>query len=215
VLGATAGAMAAPSGADAYRALGVKPQQVLTGTVVQARVVPGSGKQTVCLASFFTGKDEEAKAVNMKLGVFEVRGEQLVPVYVRDIGAENGVPVANGDLQVLDIDLDEVSEIVVTYDRFEDPLVEQRVAEVIVHGRDGLGPAWSGIVGYDATRAARTVPAERRDRWEREFDWAKTMRSRGVTLFVRKKVLAVAGQRLDAPQIVQETFELRGDAEHW
>ena len=94
--GAFAGAAAAPSGVDAYQALGIRPQQVLTGTVVQARVLPGADKQTVCLATYFTGQTEESKAVNVKLGVFDVRGERLVPVYVRDLGADSGAPVAGG-----------------------------------------------------------------------------------------------------------------------
>ena len=60
-----------------------------------------------------------------------------------------------------------------------------------------------------AVGVARDVPKERRDRFTREFDWGGTIRTRGLTLFMSKKVIAVAGQRLDEPKLVQETFPLR------
>ncbi len=199
----------APSGADAYRALGLRPQDVLTGTVVRANVLPGSVKQVVCVATYFTGKKDEANAVNVRLGVFEVRGADLVPVYRRDIGEERGGHVANGDLQVLDLDLDGVTEMVLSYELFRDPLVKERQAELLLHDGKALTAGWSGTIEYDATRAARTVPEERRDRYVREFDWGKTMRTHGTTLFVSKRVFAVAGATLATPRTIEETFPLR------
>ncbi len=49
----------------------------------------------------------------------------------------------------------------------------------------------------------------------REFDWGNTLRTNGVTLFVKKRMIAVAGERLPEPQIVEETFKLRGRPEGW
>jgi hypothetical protein len=65
------------------------------------------------------------------------------------------------------------------------------------------------LLAYDATRAAREIPVERRDRYMRELDIVKTLRTRGVTLYVRKYVIAVAGERLPKPKTVEETFPLR------
>ena len=213
---ASAPSASAPSGVDAYRALGLRPQEVLTGTIVRASVLPGGDKQVVCLATYLTGKRDEANAVNVRLGVFEVRGSEaeLVSVYRRDLGAELGGHVGYGDIQILDIDLDHVSEMVLSYELFRDPLVKERHAEIVLHDGTGLHTAWIAPIEYDATRAARSVPEDRRDRYVREFDWAKTMSTRGITLFVSKRVLAVAGETLAAPRTVEETFRLR-PAEGW
>jgi len=210
-----AASVGAQDGAKAYRAMGLKPQDVLTGTVLKAGVVPGAGEQVVCLVSYLTGKSDQATAVNVRLGVFEAAGDKLTSIYTRDFGAERGGYIAGGDLIVLDIDRDGTKELIVSYDDFEQALVEQRVAEVILHDGKALTTAWSGVLEYDATKAARDVPQERRDMFVREFDWASTLKTRGATLFVRKKVLAVAGARLGEPRVVEETFPLRGTPEHW
>ena len=68
---------------------------------------------------------------------------------------------------------------------------------------------------YVATRSARDVPAERRDRFSREIDLAETMRARGVTLFVNKTVYAVAGERLPEPRVLRETFALKPSDDRW
>ncbi len=205
----------AQSGVKAYKALGLKPQAVLSSTVLNAKVMPGGRKQVVCIVTYITGKDDKADAVNVRMGVFDEAGEGLVSVYTRDFGVEHEGFIANGDLLVLDIDRDGVSEIIVSYDDFGDPLIEQRLGEVILYRDNRLDVAWTGLVEYDATKDARKIPQERRDRYVREFDWSSTIRTRGATLFVNKTMIAVAGERLAEPQIVQETFTLRGPSEHW
>ena len=115
----------------------------------------------------------------------------------------------------MDLDGDGINEIIVSYDSYEDPLIEQKLAEVILHDESGFRTAWSGPLNYDATKAARDLPRERRDRFKREFDLAGTLKTRGVTLFVNKKVIAIAGERLAEPKIVQETFPLRPAPDHW
>ena len=197
------------AGAEAYRALGIEPGSVLSGTVLQARTMPGEPKQGVVVVSYFTGSKREEDAVNVRLAVLEPSAGTLVPLYERDLGAEQKGRVANGDLQVVDLDLDGVNEIIVSWDSFADPLVEQRLGEVIVHGPDGFRTAWSGALEYDATRAARDLPRERRDRWQREVDVPATLKSRGATLVFERRVLAVAGERLEPPKVVRETFPLR------
>jgi hypothetical protein len=203
------GAVPAYETKDVYGAMGLETEDVLTGTILEAKVVPGDAKQIVCIATYFTGKKEKADAVNVRLGVFDRFGEGLATVYARDFGAEQGGFVGNGDLQVLDLDLDRVNEIVVSFKVYDDPLIEQRLGEVIVYEESGFNPAWSGPLEYDATKAARSVPPERRDRFTREIDFTNTLRTRGVTLFMSKKMIAVAGERLAQPRIVQETFPLR------
>jgi len=199
----------AGSGAEAYRALGIEVGEVLSGTVLSAKVIPGNEKQVACVATSFTGEKGKADAVTVRLGLFTRRGDELSLLYSRDFGEEQGGYVARGDLQLLDLDRDGVSEVIVCYDSYKEPLIEQRVCEVILQEGGQFRTAWVGPVDYDATKAVRDVPKERRDRFTREFDWAGTIRTRGLTLFVSKKVIAVAGQRLDEPKTVQETFPLR------
>ena len=146
----------------------------------------------------------------MRLGVFNVAGDDLVSLYQRDFGEEYGGNIANGDLLLLDIDRDGVNEIIVSYDDYGDPLIQQRIGEIILHDGAKLTTGWSGFVEYDATKAAREVPQERRDRYVREFEWGKTIRTSGATLFVSKKVIAIAGETLAEPRVVEETFQLRG-----
>jgi hypothetical protein len=66
--------------------------------------------------------------------------------------------------------------------------------------------AWTGAVSYDATKAVRDIPLERRDRYLRKLDFSNTRRTRGITLFMTKTMIAVAGERLPQPQEIQETF---------
>ena len=207
--------MAVPARADtareAYEAMGIRPADVLSGTVLSAAVLPGNdNKQVITVTTYLTGKRGNHEAVNVRLDVFRRGANELVRVYGRDFGEENGGLVGKGELQLVDLDLDGVNEIIVSYKSFLDRLVDQRLAEVIFN-RDGIfRTAWSGVLDYDATRAARSVPRERRDRFHREFDFKNTMRTRGVTLFMNKRMIAVAGERLSQPKIVEETFPLHG-----
>jgi hypothetical protein len=205
----------ASSGTQVYEALGIKVKDVLAGTVLNARVLPGDGKQVACVVTYFTGKRDKSDAVNVRMALFDRSAESLVPIYQRDFGAEQGGYVANGDLQLLDLNRDGVSEIVVCYESYKEPLIDQRLCEVIVHEDSTFSTAWTGPIEYDATKAAREVPPERRDRFVREFDWPNTMRTEGVTLFVTKKVIAVAGERLPEPKTVEETFPLRRPPKDW
>lgn len=206
------GGLAADTATEAYRAMEIRPADVLAGTVLTARVIAGEEKQVVCLTTYFTGKREKDEAVNVRLGVFGRRGGKLVPIYTRDFGEENDGNVGHGDLQLADLDADGITDIIVSYDSYEDPLIERRSGEVIVNSGDGFRTAWSGLLEYDATKAARTVQPERRDRFERELDLAGTLRTRGETLHFNKTVIAVAGERLDPPKTVRETFPLRAPA---
>jgi hypothetical protein len=202
----------ADTSGDVYAALGLEVGDVLTGSILTARVLPGlpsDPKQVVAMVTYMTGKRDEASAVNVRLEVLRRDGETLVPVLSRDFGKENGGYVGRGDLELVDLDGDGVNEIIATYDVYKDALVTERRAEVLVN-RDGtFAAAWAGPVEYDATKAVRTVPAERRDRYTRVLDIPATLKTRGVTLMVKKTMLAVAGERLDAPKVVQETFPLK------
>ncbi len=209
LLASIAPALAADSAAEAYKAIGLKVKDVLSGTSINAKVIPGDGEQFVAITSYMTGSQDRASAVNVRLDVFERVGGKLETVYTRDYAKENGGYVADGNLQVLDLDRDGVSEIVVAYDDYRDPLIEQQLAEVILWEESGFVVAWAGPMSFDATKAARTLPAEHRDRYIREIDVISTLRTRGVTLFLNKRVIAVAGETLAEPKTVQETFPLR------
>ncbi len=208
-LALTSGAVHGQTAMEAYRAMGVAPGAVLTSSVLAARVTPGDAKQVVCVTTYLTGKRGRSDAVNVRLDVFDRVDDELVSLFTRDYGRVNDGYVGEGELQVIDLDRDNVNEIIVSYASYGDPLIEQRVAEVIVLDDGGFRTAWVGPVEYDATKAVRDVPSERRDRFQREFDLVSTIRTRGVTLFVNKKMIAVAGERLEQPKIVQETFPLK------
>ena len=198
------------AGPEVYEAMGLDKGQILAGTQLTGKVIPGEDKQVVCLATYLTGKKERSEAVNVKLVVLRKKGDTLEPVYASDYGATYGGLVGDGNLQLIDLDRDGVSEIVVTFDIYEDPLIEQQLGEVILYEEDsGFRVGWAGPMEYDATKAARSVPVERRERYRREIDFVNTMRTRGVTLFFKKTMIAVAGERLPEPQIVEETFPLR------
>jgi hypothetical protein len=199
----------ADTAADAYSAMGIRPGDVLTGTVLTAKVIPGPDKQVVAVTTYLTGSRDRDDAVTVRLDVFRREGEQLRSVYGLDLGEESGGPVGEGELQLIDLDLDGVSEIIVSYRSFADPLIEQRLGKVLLFEEPGFRAAWSGPLEYDATKAARNVPRERRDRFRRELDFASTLGTRGRTLFIDKQMIAVAGERLDQPKVVQETFPLR------
>ena len=213
---ASVAAAAEPISKDVYKLMGLKVKDVLTGPILTSRVLPGmtgDPKQVVALVTYMTGKREESNAVNVRLEVMRKDGEGgLVSIYSRDFGKENGGYVGHGDVELVDLDGDGANEIIVTYDSYKDPLITERRAEVLLQDGGSFSAAWTGEVEYDATKAVRTVPQERRDRYTRALDIPATLKTRGVTLMVKKTMLAVAGQRLEPPKVVQETFPLRGTA---
>jgi hypothetical protein len=149
----------------------------------------------------------------VRLEVLRKEASSLVSAYARDYGKENGGFVGRGDVELVDLDGDGAAEIVVSYEQGGNPLVQRRAGEVIVREPSGFRVAWTGDMEYDATRAARDVPADRRDRFLRRLDAAATLKTRGITLFMTKKVIAVAGERLAEPKEVRETFPLRPSPE--
>ncbi len=193
---------------DVYRAIGVSEKNVVTSSILTASVIPGDAKQVVALTNFLTGKKDRGDAVGVRLDVFSREGGALTRVYSRDYGAERGGLVGRGELELLDLDRDGDQEVIVTFDDYHDPLVSQRMGEILSWTGSTFEVAWSGVMAYDATKDAREIPAARRDRWRREIDVPETLRTRGRTLFLDKTVLAVAGERLDPPKVVQETFPL-------
>jgi hypothetical protein len=200
---------------EVYAAIGIEEKQVLTGTVLTAKVIPGERKQVVAVTTYFTGKKETSQALNVRLDVFDREGEDLVSIFSRDFGALNRGYVGRGELQLIDLDGDGVSEIIVTYDDHGERLIKERRGEVIYLGDGSFVVGWSDVMEYDATRNARDVPEERRDRFVREIDFRDTIKTRGVTLFMNKRVIAVAGERLPEPKIVREAFPLKPADRNW
>jgi hypothetical protein len=199
----------ADTAADAYRAMGISTGDVLAGTVLNGRVLPEDEKLVVSVTTYFTGAHDDKRAVSVRLDVFRRREKTLVSIYSRDFGAEQSGLVGRGDLQLVDLDGDAVNEIIVSFDNHADPLIDERLSEVLRYGGNGFETAWAGSIEYDATKAARRVPVERRDRYKREIDWPATLKSRGQTLVFKKVVLAVAGESLPEPKPVSESFPLR------
>jgi hypothetical protein len=214
LLGALAAMPLAGARADtamrAYQAMEIPPENALTGSVVQSRVMPGDAKQVVAVVTYFTGKRAKSKAVNVRLEVFRDTAGNLVRVYARDFGEELGYQVAKGEMQLVDLDSDGINEIIVTFESLQDPLIRQRWGDVIVYDGE-FRSAWFDLMEYDGTKAARKVPEERRDHFIREVGVAETLRTQGRTLFMIKEVLAVAGEELPEPKVVQESYPLRRD----
>ncbi len=202
------GAASTDNAARVYDAMNIKAGQVLAGSVLLARVVPGESKQLVAAVTYMTGKKDTANAVNVRLEIFATAGETLTSIYARDFGEENGGYVGRGELEIVDLDGDGVNEIIVTYDNYRDTLIKERRGEVLFHGAGGFEKVWDGSVKYDATRAARSVPAERRDRYKREVDVVETLRTKGDALVMKKTMIAVAGERLAEPKVILESYPL-------
>lgn len=198
-----------PSVFDVYRAMGIPEKRVIGASALQAKVVPGAEKQTVAMVTYFTGKKTDAEGVNVRLEVFEGEAATLKPLYSRDFGAEHGGFVTRGEVELFDLDGDGNQEVIPTWDDVRNTLVEVRRGEVLLWDAGALRTAWKGEIRYDATRDARGTPAERRDRFTREIEFGKTLKTKGITLFFRKTVHAVAGERVEPAKIVEETFPLR------
>jgi hypothetical protein len=199
----------AKAGVEAYATMGIDKGKVISATQATSRVLPGDDKQLVCLVAYFTGKTEKTAAIKLRLAVLEGNDKKYTVVWEQDFSAKYGGDVGVGNLELLDLDRDGQNEIVVTFDLFSDPLIRHRFGEVIVWDEDRFKTAWSGSFEYDATKAVRDVPVERRDHFVRELDLISTLRTRGVTLFFNKTMIAIAGERLVEPKVVEETFPLR------
>jgi len=200
------GTMAGDTALQVYDAMGLKVADVLSGSVLQAKILPGADKQVVAAVTYLTGKRDEAEAVNVRLEVYRRDGDRLSSIYARDYGAESEGPVGRGEIQVIDLNGDGRAEIMMTWDDLSSKVIEDRRGELIVHDGGQFEAVWSGPVSYDATKAPREIPEERRDRFVREIDVPATLKTRGITLILKKTVYAVAGQRLPEPKTVQETF---------
>jgi len=207
------GVARADTAARVYEAMKLETAQVLAGTVLAARVVPGEAKQVVAVVTYMTGKKDKEGAVNVVFEVFASSGETLTSIYSRDLGSENGGNVGQGDLEVADLDGDGVAEVVVTYDDYTDALIEERSGEVLAYGSKGFETIWTGAMKYDATRAARSVPEDRRDRYKREVAVMESLRTKGESLVMKKTMIAVAGERLPEPKVVLETHPRHPDTE--
>jgi hypothetical protein len=204
-----AGAARADTAAEVYKQMGVRAKDVLNSSVLTIKVLPGGDKQVVAVVTYLTGRKDEVNALNVRLDVYRTEGERLVPVFTRDAGKENGGYVGRGEIAVLDLDGDGVNEIGLYYDNLRNELIQDRRLEVIVYDGTSFRVAWSGSSSYDATKAVRDVPQERRDRYIRKLDFANTRRTKGITLFMTKTMIAVAGERLPQPKSIQETFPLK------
>ena len=200
---------AADTAVEVFKKMGIKVGDVMNSSVLTGRVLPGEDKQTVAVVTYLTGKKDEANALGVRLEAYRVEGGNLVSIYSRDVAKENGGYVGRGEIALLDLDGDGVNEIGLYYDNLKNPLIAERRLDIIVREGDGFRTAWSGPVEYDATRAVREIPQERRDRFLRRVDLANTRKTKGVTLFFTKTVVAVAGERLAQPRQVQETFALK------
>lgn len=195
---------------DVYKDLRINPSAVLNGTILQSKVLPGAEKQVVALVTYLTGDKGEAEAVGILLVVYRKDDKgALTSLYARDYVAENAGFVGRGEIEILDLDKDGVGEMFVTWDNVKDKLIQERRGEILLHEGAGFRPGWSGAVEYDATKAVKDVTADRRDRFSRKLDAAATMKTRGVTVFFKKKTIVVAGERLPEPKETVETFPLR------
>jgi hypothetical protein len=204
-----AGATRADTAAEVYKQMGVRAKDVLNSSVATVRVLPGDDKQVVSVVTYLTGKKDEANALNVRLDVYRTEGDTLVPVLSRDAGKDNGGYVGRGEVAILDLDGDGVNEIGFYYDNLKNDLIQDRHLDIIVYDGTAFRVAWSGSSSYDATKAVRDVPADRRDRFLRKLDFANTRRTKGITLFMTKTMIAVAGERLPQPKQIQETFPLK------
>jgi hypothetical protein len=209
LVAALGGSARADSTFDVYKQLGIKAKDVMNSSVTTAKVLPGDTKQIVAVVTYLTGKKDENDALDVILAVYRQEGKDLVPLYTRDAAKENGGFVGRGEMALLDLDGDGVNEIGLYYDNLKNALIQERRLELIVHDDTGFRVGWTGAVNYDATKAARDVPQERRDRYMRKLDFANTRRTKGVTLFMTKTMIAIAGERLPQPREVQETFPLK------
>ena len=203
------GAARADTAAEVYKQMGIKAKDVLNSSVATARVLPGEAKQVVAVITYLTGKKDEASALGVRLEVYRSEGEMLVPLFSRDAAKENGGYVGRGEVDILDLDGDGVNEIGFYYDNLENALIQDRHLDLIVYDGTAFRVAWSGAVSYDATKAVRDVPPDRRDRYLRKLDLGNTRRTKGITLFITKTMITVAGERLPQPKQVQETFPLK------
>jgi hypothetical protein len=202
----------ADSAAEVFKQLGIRVQDVMNSSVANARVLPGESKQVVSVVTFLTGKKDESNALGVRLDVFRNDGGKLTPAYTLDAAQENGGYVGRGEVALLDLDGDGVNEIGFYYDNLKNGLIQDRHCDIIVYEDGAYRVAWSGSVSYDATKAVRDVPADRRDRFLRKLDFSNTRRTKGVTLFMTKTMISVAGERLPQPKQVQETFPLKPEA---
>jgi hypothetical protein len=206
---AASGAVLGDQATEVYEQMGLKAKDVMNSSVITAKVLPGDAKQVVGVVTFLTGKKAEDEALGVKLEVYRQEGKELTRVYTLDAARENGGSVGRGEIALLDLDGDGVNEIGFYYDNMKNALIQERRLDVIRFDEGVFRVAWTGAVNYDATKAVREIPAERRDRFMRKLDFANTRRTKGVTLFMTKTVIAVAGERLPQPKEVQETFPLK------
>ena len=209
LVAALGGSARADTAFDVYKQLGIKAKDVMNSSVTTAKVLPGDAKQIVAVVTYLTGKKDENDALDVILAVYRQEGKDLVPLYTRDAAKENGGFVGRGEMALLDLDGDGVNEIGLYYDNLKNSLIQERRLEVILHDDTGFRVGWTGAVNYDATKAVRDVPQDRRDRYMRKLDFANTRRTKGVTLFMTKTMIAIAGERLPQPREVQETFPLK------
>ena len=186
--------------------LAISPAVVTGKTVLSGNVLGGTERESAALVEYLVPGKKDQGSVGLLLGLYAGEGASRKLLWSRDYAAVSGGGAAGGTLALLDLDGDDRPEIIVTWQRRQNETIEE-TAEILRCAGESCEPAWSGPMRLD-TSAASSVPPEKRERFFREIDLAKTVRTRGGVLYVKKTVAMAAGMAVNPVRTIEETFPL-------
>jgi hypothetical protein len=164
-------------------------------------------KEQVVLVNWLTGKTDVATAIDVILAAYGGPEEPGPPLWVRSVLDETGGPCHHGELGAADIEGDGASEFMVTYGTSSGPDHTRRSGELFRWEKGTARLVWTGTMELDTSRDPET-PAAEREVYRRTIDLARTLGSRGRTLYFTKEVRVAAGVELPEPRVLTESVVL-------
>jgi hypothetical protein len=209
---ATSVALLALLPARPCRAAGKDPMSVPPKDIMISTSIPIREGLMASLIEYYAGGKNEKDAINILLSLYAMGDDDKARrLYTRDYVAEAGGFVSRSSLQVLDIDGDGTSEVLLEYHHLEKPGAIRVDLDVFRVSGERLELVWSGPIRVDTTNPSLGLPPADRDRFVREIDLAATARAANRIVFT-KTVMVAAGGTLEPPRRIAEELPLSGGA---
>jgi hypothetical protein len=193
--------------------LEIPHKRIVTRTALSGDVTGGPEKESVVLVEYLTGGEDDKDAIGLVLGVYEEKvGGKRKLLWSRDYRVTAGGYVAGGSLALLDLSGDGRSEIIVQFQHRQQPGATRVLGEILRETGGLFEPAWSGLMRLDTAAPGTRVPPADRERFWREIDVEKTIRTRGGMIAFKKRVAVAAGAPIDPPEVIEESFPLGIDS---
>lgn len=179
----------------------------LTMTKTKADLDGDGHNEELLLVNALTGNKDPAKASEVIVGVVAPqtnKGRRGALLWSMRISQQTGAAAHNGNIEILDLDGDGNSEMVLSWDRSVRGESVSRWAQIYAM-KSPASPSmvWEGVWEQD-TRRDTQISATDKEWFERSIDYSGTRKAAGRAIVFRKIHKVIAGKTLEPPRVVSE-----------